>query len=114
MLGLLDLPSSSDSFASSFDGIVVSILILTFLCCCWLASSVFFCLNILLIVVCCCAVLDGREVGIISLILSGLRVFGGLGLIDTGEGSASVALPLRQNFGLHLFCSCYTRLGLLF
>ena len=114
MLGLLDLPSSSDSFASSFDGIVVSILILTFLFCCWLVSSFFFCLNILLIVVCCCAVLDGREVGIISLILSGLRVFGGLGFIDTGEGSASVALPLRQNFGLHLSCSYYTRLGLLF
>ena len=74
----------------------------------------FFCLNILLIVVCCRTILDGREVGIVSLVLSGLRAFGGLVFIDTGEGSASFALPLRQNVGLLLFCSCYIRLGLLF
>jgi len=58
-----DLPSSSNSFAISFGGIIVSILILTFLFCCRVASSLLFCLNRLLIEVCCChAILDGREV----------------------------------------------------
>ena len=85
-----------------------------------MVSSPFFSLNNLLIeVCCCCTILDGREVGIVSLIylgcafleslnllIPGKVIFGGLEFIDTREGSASFALPLRQIFGLLLSCSC--------